>query len=229
MQEIEITRKKFNSYKKIVYGVVHHDDTNIYKYSPASWPIMTTIEKYSSEECLKNIAVPKAYLMCQKKFFGFVMEYNKTLTKIKEAIQTKKIKNIEIYAMKLLEIIENLNQIGIHYWDFHSNNVLVNNEGEPFLVDIDGAEYIQDLQDLHNQREYLTEFLINIYLDKEDLFFIHKPKWDWIGRKYMSESTRKYIDTLGNLSKPIPELPYCIVEELKDEEKISLIKTQLKN
>ena len=45
----------------------------------------------------------------------------------------------------------------------------------------------------------------------------------------MSESTRKYIDTLGNLSKPIPELPYCIVEELKDEEKISLIKTQLKN
>ena len=69
MQEIEITRRKFNSYKKIVNGVVHHDNNHIYKYSPSSWPIMKIIEENIEKEYFQNIATPKAYLMCQKNFF----------------------------------------------------------------------------------------------------------------------------------------------------------------
>lgn len=229
MEEIAITKRKFNSYKKIVDGYVHCDENNIYKYSPTSWPIMERIEQNISEDYLKNIAIPKAYLICQKQFFGFVMEYNKTIVKINEAINSGKIININEYIEKLLYIIEKLNEIGIYYWDFHSGNIMVDGKGEPFILDIDGAEYIPEIDYLHSQREYLTEFLINIYLGKDNLFFIHKPKWEWIGHKYMSKKSQEYINVLGNLNKPAPELPYCILEDFKDEEKLMLIKSQLTN
>lgn len=229
MQEIEITKRKFNSYKKIINGIVHCDENNIYKYSPTSWPIMTIIENNIDKEYFKNIATPKAYLICQKKFFGFVMDYNKTIIKISEAIKANRIENINKYIEKLLNIIEELNKIGIYYWDFHSGNIMVDENGNPFVLDIDGAEYIPEIDYLHSQREYLTEFLINIYLGKDDLFFIHKPKWEWIGHKYMSKKSQDYINVLGNLCKPAPELPYCILEDFKDEEKLMLIKSQLNN
>ena len=229
MQEIEITKKKFNRMKKIKKDAVHYRDNLIYKYSPESWPIMTTIEKFEKEPCFKHIATPKAYLMCEKQYFGYIMEYNKTISKINDAIQNGIITNLDVYILKLLEILENLNQIGIYYWDFHSENILSTQNGEPFILDIDGAEYLPDIEDLHNQREYLTEFLINLYLGTDNLFFIHKPKWSWIGRKYLSRKSQDYIDILGNLSKPAPELPYCIIEDLKDKEKLSLIKKQLNN
>ena len=41
-------------------------------------------------------------------------------------------------------------------------------------------------------------------------------------------STLDYLEDIGNLSIPAPDLPYILLEEFQDEEKIRLIKRRIK-
>ena len=87
-------------------------------------------------------------------------------------------------------------------------------------------EYFPSNEDLHNQREYLTEFLLCIYLNQRKS--VHAFARQEVIQKYFKDKTLMYIDSLGNLANQAPELPYCIIEELHDKEKRDMIKSKIK-
>lgn len=225
MEKISINFDTFDKMKPLKKGIVHLHRNQVYKYSPETLEIVKAIESFQHKPVLKHLAVPKAYLYNQKIYFGYVMKYYKGLHNVEEAIKSGIIKDIEKYALELLRIVEELNKLSLFYWDFHSENILSDKKGHPFILDLDDIELIPTNEDLHNQREYLTEFLLCIYLNKRRS--VHSFAREKIIQNTFKDSTLMYIDTLGDLKEPAPELPYCIIEELHDEEKRELIKSKI--
>ena len=68
------------------------------------------------------------------------------------------------FLIELIKMVEELNSLDIAYWDFHSNNVLVDKKGMPFLLDVDDIEYKAEKELLYRQIEYLIEFIFNVTL-----------------------------------------------------------------
>lgn len=227
MDRIQINLDKFNKMKHLKKDIVHLHQNKIYKYSPESFEIVTTIDSFKSNPVFKSISVPTAYLYDKKRYFGYIMKYYQKLHQVEQAIQQGIIKDIEKYALELLSIIDELNKLNLYYWDFHYKNILSDSKGHPFILDIDDMEYLPSNEDLHSQREYLAEFLLNIYLNQRKS--IHALARQDAIQKYFKDQTLTYIDTLGNLGKEAPELPYCIIEELHDIEKRDMIKSKLNN
>ena len=226
MDRIKISMKKFNRMRPIKQGIVHYKNDKIYKHSPRTFDIVNAIDTLQDQEVFKYISVPTAYLYYKKKYFGYVMNYYKKLKQVEEAIKKGIIKDIEKYSLELLSIIEELNKLHLCYWDFHEENILSDEKGHPFILDIDDMEYLPSHEDLHNQREYLAEFLLCIYLNKRKS--IHSFARETIIKQTFKDKTLMYIDSLGDLKEPVPELPYCIIEELQDIEKRELIKSNIK-
>ena len=226
MERIDINLDVFNKMKPLKKNVVHIHQNKLYKYSPESLNIVRTIDEFSSNPVFKSIAIPQAYLYDKQKYFGYIMKYYKKIYQVEQAIQNGLIKDIEKYALELLSIIEELNKLNLCYWDFHCGNILSNNKGHPFILDVDDMEYFPTNEDLHSQREYLSEFLLVIYLGKRKS--IHSFAREDIIQKYFKNSTLEYLDTLGDLKEPVPRLPYCIIEELSDIDKRETIKSKIK-
>lgn len=225
MEKIDISMDKFMKMKKIKPKVIHLYMGKIYKHSPNSLSIIETIDALRTESVFKHISTPEAYLYDKQKYFGYIMKYYKKLKQIKEAEEKGEIRNIEKFAIELLLIIEELNKLNLCYWDFHSQNILSDKEGHPFILDIDDMDYYPTDEDLHNQRECLTEFLLYLYLDTDKP--VHSFLKDEVIQQSFGTKTLTYIDTLGDLNKTPPELPYCIIEELRDKEKRDMIKSKI--
>lgn len=225
MEKIDINLNSFMKLKPIKETVVHIHKNQIYKRSPESLHIVSAIDSFRKEPVFKHISVPEAYLYDKNIYFGYVMKYYKKLKQVNEAIKKGIIKDVEKYALELLTIIEELNRLNLCYWDFHFENVLSDKNGHPFILDIDDMEYYPSNEDLHSQREYLTEFLLCIYLDKKRS--VHRFAREEAIQKYFRSKTLAYIDSLGNLQHPAPDLPYCIIEELQDIDKREMIKSKI--
>lgn len=225
MNKIEISIERFLRFPPLKPGIVHRHKNMVYKYSPNSLEIITAIENYRKEEVFKHMSTPKAYLFSKKTYFGYTMEYYKKLKKINSALNLGIIKDIEIYVLELLEIIEKLNSLNLCYWDFHNSNILSDEFGHPFIIDIDDMNYIPTHEDLHYQRQFLTEFLLNLYLEKnKDTISYYKEASI---QKHFTSKTLRYLENLGNLGLDVPDLPYCIIEELSDKEKRDMIKSKI--
>lgn len=225
MDKIDINMDKFMKMKKIKPKVIHYHRNKIYKRSPQSLTIVKAIDSLKDEPVFKHISVPEAYLYDKQNYFGYVMKYYKKLKEIREAEAKGRIKDIEQFSIELLQIIDKLNNLNLCYWDFHSKNILSDKEGHPFILDIDDMDYYPTNEDLHNQREYLTEFLFYLYID------IDRPVQSFAKEEIIQHTfngkTLKYIDQLGDLSKTAPDLPYCIIEELRNPEKRDMIKSKI--
>jgi len=225
MDKIQITLQEFNQMNRLKDGVVHYKRDKIYKHSPSTLKIVKTIDSLGNQPVFQNIATPTAYLYNKKRYFGYVMKYYKKLKQVQEAIEKGIIEDIEKYALELLSIIEKLNKLNLCYWDFHDENILVDEQGNPYILDIDDMDYMPSKEDLHNQREYLTEFLLTIYLNKYKS--VHAFANTEAIQYAFSDKSLNYIYSLGNLGKPVPELPYIIIKELKDKEKRDMIKSRI--
>ena len=106
---------------------------------------------------------PRIYsLLYDYDFIGYGMEYLKNyipLIKVKKLpLEAKK-----LYIHKLIELYNELKDMGYIYWDFHERNVLVD-FNELRLVDVDSC--------LYNTREndvlgtcYLNELILSILFD----------------------------------------------------------------
>ena len=86
--------------------------------------------------------------------------------------------------------------------------------------------YNPNNEDLHNQRKYLSEFIIYLYF-KKDLSTIKFARNEVI-EHFFNKKALDYLEDIGNLSIPAPDLPYILLEEFQDEEKIRLIKRRIK-
>lgn len=226
MLKIQINTDKFLKMKALKQDVVHLHRNKIYKYSPETEELVKAIESFRSNPVFKHISVPTAYLYDKKQYFGYIMKYYRRLHKVQTAIRKGIVKDIEQYALELLAIIEELNKLNLCYWDFHFENIYSDRKGHPFILDIDDIELCPTNEDLHNQKEYLTEFLLCMYLGQRKS--VHAFARQEAILNNFSDKTLEYIDTLGDLSKPAPDLPYCIIEELHDKEKRDMIKSKIK-
>lgn len=226
MERIDINMDAFMKMHQIKPTIVHLHKNRIYKRSPETLPLVNVIDSLRNEPPFKHIAIPEAYLYDKETYFGYVMKYYKKLKEVNEAIKKGIIKDIEKFAIELLQIIEELNKLNLCYWDFHFENILSNKQGHPFILDIDDMEYFPSNEDLHNQREYLTEFLLCIYLGKRKS--VHAFARQEAIQKYFKDKTLMYIDSLGDLGRKAPDLPYCIIEELQNKDKRDMIKSKIK-
>ena len=226
MERIDINMDAFMRMHQIKPTVVHLHKNKIYKRSPETLPIVNVINSLRNEQPFKHIALPEAYLYDKEQYFGYVMKYYKKLKQVNNAIKSGIIKDIEQFSLELLQIIDKLNKLNLCYWDFHFENVYSDKQGHPFILDTDDMEYFPSNEDLHNQREYLTEFLLCMYLEKRKS--VHAFAREEAIQKYFKDKTLMYIDSLGNLQYPAPDLPYCIIEELHDKEKRDMIKSKIK-
>ena len=225
MDKIQINFDKFSKMKALKKDIVHLHRNKVYKHSPETLEIVTAIDSFRNNPVFQHVALPTAYLYNKKQYFGYIMKYYKKLHDVEEAIKKGIIKDIEKYALELLAIIEELNKLKLCYWDFHHENILSDEQGHPFILDFDDMDYFPSNEDLHNQREYLTEFLLCIYLGKRKS--VHSFAREEAIQKYFKEKTLMYIDTLGDLKEPAPDLPYCIIEELHNEDKRDMIKSKI--
>lgn len=226
MERIDINMDAFMKMHQIKPTVVHLHKNKIYKRSPDTLPLINVIDSLRNEQPFKHISIPEAYLYEKETYFGYIMKYYKKLKQVNTAIKKGIIKDIEKFALELLQIVDELNKLDLCYWDFHFENILSDKQGHPFILDLDDMEYFPSNEDLHNQREYLTEFLLCIYLEKRKS--VHAFARQEAIQKYFSDKTLMYIDSLGNLGVEAPELPYCIIEELQDQEKRDMIKSKIK-
>ena len=226
MNTIELSQERFLRFPSLKHGVVHIHNGNLYKYSPSSWGIVTTIEKYHHEEVFNHLSIPKAYFFNQKEYLGYVMEYYKKLKRIKEALKKGLIKDLNEYLFNLIVIVEKLNELNLIYWDFHDDNILVDEKGNPFIIDIDDIEIIPAVDEFYRQRRYLTEFILNMYFEDYRSFGVYLRNKEL--RNILSKKIITYMENLTTHAKPIPDLPYLLIEELKDDEKLQLIKRSIK-
>ncbi len=225
MDRIEINLDAFNKLKPIKKGIVHLHRNKLYKHSPDTLEIVTAIDSFRTNPVFQRIAAPTAYLYDKKQYFGYAMNYYRKLKQVDDAIKSGIIVDIEKFSLELISIIDELNKLNLCYWDIHYLNVLSDPKGHPFILDIDDIELIPSNEDLHDQRQYLTEFILSLYLgiDKS----IHQLAREEVIQKYFKDKTLMYIDTLGDLKEPVPDLPYCIIEELHDQEKRDMIKSKI--
>ena len=153
-----------------------------------------------------------------------IIEYYKKLKRIREAIKSGRIKDINEYMLNLLTIIEKLNELNLIYYDIHDNNVLVDENGKPFLIDIDDIVTIPSIEDFYQQSQYLTEFILNVYLEEYKTLRVHISDKEL--RKILSQKVISYMENLTVIANPAPSLPYVLLDELKDKEKVLKLKNK---
>lgn len=226
MKEIDITFDSFYSFKPLKKETVRKKGRLVYKYSPLSERNISILHAKMDEKVLKQLATPESKLKCKGTYFGYIM-YFRRLKKIKDAIPQANINQMSNFLIELIQIVEELNRLDIAYWDFHSNNVLVDKKGMPFLLDVDDIEYKAEKELLYRQIEYLIEFIFNVTLSNN--YSLIKTLKSEALNGILSKKTLNFIQNIIN-KDPNQSLilPYDLVEELKDKEKIHIIKRKLK-
>lgn len=226
MEEIQIDIDKFMSFQQIKPGIVHLHEGMIYKHSQGTEKLVTAIEKTKAHPVMKHITIPEAKLFIEDFYFGYAYQFKNKLRQVLDALYLGIIPNEESFVLELINIIEELNKLGFCYWDFHRNNIFSDEEGHPFLLDIDDIRTKTTGVNRYHQIKYLTEFILNIYLDTDKTLsqLMQQPFF----RKYITENTITYIESLIKRNGNINELPFCIIEELSNPYKKELLKTIIK-
>ena len=114
---------------------------------------------------------------------------------------------------------------GLQFGTVAMSNILVDEKGKPFLIDIDDIVTIPSIEEFYQQSQYLTEFILNIYL--EEYQTLRMRIGDKEIRRIFSEKAIAYMENLTVIANPIPNLPYILLDELKDEEKVLKLKKQI--
>lgn len=226
MERKQITYDDFMSYTQIKPGIVHIHQGMIYKNSPYTESLVEEIEQVSAHPVFSQITLPLYSLYCQEMYFGYVYRFNNNLRQVADAIYLKLVKGEEQFALELISLVEKLNSINMCYWDFHRNNVFSDQNGHPFLIDIDDMKANPSSLHKFHQAKYLTEYLMNLYFD-DDKTVSEYYKNPTI-QSYFRDETIKYLDSLNRRTGAVVELPYRIIDELSNPIKRELIKSRIK-
>ena len=140
--------------------------------------VLSTLHKLPINGC-SNIYS----LIYDKELKGYGMEYYedyKVLKKVRKISFNLK----KEYCHKLIEIYKNLKELGFIYYDFHTQNILVNSD-DLKLIDIDSCLNITKENEILGSR-YLNELVLSIVFDT--YFFEYMI--------YFSKQTRKEIQEI---------------------------------
>ncbi len=222
-----ITKERFLSFRPLKQDIVHVHQGEVYKRDNASKRVILKLDEHRGDPRFKQILIPDALLFEEKptelNYFGYKAKYYRRLRKVLEAAKKGQI-DLNQFFQELLLIIQALNQEGMLYWDFHDKNILVKN-GHPFIIDIDDICLNPDADDETHQREYLTEFILNTYLECCSTIIGFKSN-----KTIKDAFSQQFNDYLNYTLYRSPEhiLPYKILEELKDKDKVEYVKRKIK-
>lgn len=226
MKEIDITYDKFYSFKPLQKESVRKKGRFVYKYSPLTEHTVSRLYAKTEAKVLDHFSKPIAKLKCNGTYFGYIM-YFRRLKHIKEAIHSGNINLLSNFLLELIQMIEELNKMDLTYWDFHSNNILVDKKGSPFIIDIDDIEYKAAKDLLYRQIEYLIEFIFNVMLNNN--YSLQKVLNSEALKGILNQNTLSYITNICNQEERQQLLlPYHLVEELKDKDKVQTLKRRIK-
>jgi hypothetical protein len=225
MKKLNINIDNIYKMTSIKSGIIYKDKNYIYKIAKSKEELIKKIESlYKNTEYEKYLCLADSLLYQDNFCYGLRLPYIKNLTSINNLNE----EYLNTYFLKLLEILEEFNKNNLLYYDCHDGNILVK-DNLPFILDLDSTLYLQEDYPFNRniQIEYLIEFILSAYFKIYKYYFLTDYLKNISFNKYYSKDFCKYLSNLeenkDDYTRKI-ELPYIIIEELKDKEKIDKIK-----
>ncbi len=231
MEKIEIRKSIIkNCGKKI--GKSCNTESNIYLLYNEVVKIINFNLIEQREEIILNFALNNIehcteitkMLYENNKFYGFSMIYYDEYKLLSRCLGKINLVNKKIYCHQLIETYKNIKEkLGVLYYDFHSNNIMIKNN-DLILLDIDSCiDY--NIVNEKLSMEYLLQMVLQIIFD---------CSLDGIGYGFLSKEKRKQINDIlfhneiFNFEKQnINEIDESI-EDINNK-KINQIKKQIPN
>lgn len=226
METIEITREQLSKMKNLKAGIVLQKDGIIYKYDPDSKHIIQKISDLGNHPYLKQLAKPINFLELEREYYGYTMLYYKKIKQVTDAIKAGIIKNLGDYFDELFMIVTKLNTLKLIYWDFHENNIYADAKGKPFILDLDDITDEDSAENLLEQKEYLTEFMLGTYFGKYRGF--HWYFGTNAFKNILNNEANEYLEMLREGDLSLTDMPYCVLTELEDQDKTNALKLSFK-
>lgn len=226
MSIITITKKELSKMTDLNNGNVYLKGNTIYKCDKESEQIIKKIHKLSNHPYLKQLAKPIDFLELEQEYIGYTMEYYKNIQNINVAIKKGIVKNLGDYFNELFMIIIKLNILKLIYWDFHEGNILADEKGQPFIIDLDDISEEDSHENLIEQKEYLTEFLLGTFLGEYKGFPAYFRTDAF--KQILNKEANEYLDSIYNHDILLTDMPYTVLTELEDQEKTTALKLALK-
>lgn len=226
MRIINITEEEIAKTKVLKEDNVFLKGNFVYKRDSESEEIIKKIIELGNNPALDQLSKPLAILELQKQYYGYVMKYYKALQNVNDAIKNGTIKNLGDYFNELFMIVTKLNIIKLIYWDFHEGNILVDKNGKPFIIDLDDISDEDSDDNLLEQKEYLSEFLLGTYLGQYKGF----PAYfrNNALRDILNSEANEYLEGIYNRDMSIKDMPFVVLTELEDQDKTNALKLSLK-
>lgn len=226
MRIINITEEEIAKMKVLKEDNVFLKGNFVYKRDSESEEIIKKIIELGNNPALDQLSKPLAILELQKQYYGYVMKYYKALQNVNDSIKNGTIKNLGDYFNELFMIVTKLNIIKLIYWDFHEGNILVDKNGKPFIIDLDDISDEDSDENLLEQKEYLSEFLLGTYLGQYKGF----PAYfrNNALRDILNNEANEYLEGIYNRDMSIKDMPFVVLTELEDQDKTNALKLSLK-
>lgn len=226
MSIIKITREELWEMEDIYNSNVYLKNGIIYKCDTESEQVIKKIHQLGNHPYLKQIVKPIDFLELEKEYFGYTMLYYNTIKKVNEAIKQGTIKNLGDFFDELFMIITKLNTLKLIYWDFHENNIFSDENGHPFIIDLDDIEQEPSDTNLLEQKEYLTEFLLGTYTEQYHGYYWYFKTTAL--KDILNKEANEYLEMIRNGDPTVKEMPYSVLTELEDQDKTNALKLALK-
>jgi hypothetical protein len=226
MKIIQITEEKLKKMKDLKDGLVHVQNGIVYKHDSESEELIKRIVQLGNHPYLEQLAKPIDLLEIEKEYYGYTMLYYKNIKLVTEAIKSGIIKNLGDYFDELFMVLTKLNTLKLIYWDFHENNIFADEKGRPFILDLDDISQEDSDENLLEQKEYLTEFLLGTYLERYRGFYSYfiTPAF----KEILNSEANEYLEAIRESDYSLKDMPYCVLTELEDQDKTNALKLRLK-
>ncbi len=137
--------------------------------------------------------------------------------------------NKRMVFLQVVQVLEELKNIGVDYWDLHSENILIKEHIK--LIDLSSAVSNKEQQDFSFHYFRLLNLLLEMYLFYDDVskrigYLDSLLSVPWV-KKYFSSD---HFNWMKNIKDFLFE-PCCweeLINEFEDEEKVRLIRQNLK-
>ena len=216
MQTIELTE---SFYKSLQQNLLIYDWNYVYKYSPYSKEIMEYLIQNINMLPKEYLTEPKAFLE-YKDYVGVLIQHHRNLVPVSELLILNKKFNKKALVKKVVEIVLELEEKGINYFDVHSKNIMT--DGKKIkLIDMDEAVILRSDYDKVLTRAQLLYFILETFINLPSLnglldYFV---EIDDLKKIYSSE-VMDYAKSSKELSSDIKDVDlFPIIEEFDDLKK----------